>query len=81
MKWAEERVLCQKTSLSFEHMFSEHLLQIRHRAGPGDDSGDGSGTTPPPRGGILEQETDQGGYLLIHHDQCKGSVGTHRRGA
>lgn len=36
---------------------------------------------PPPRGGILEQETDQGGYLLIHHDQCKGSVGTHRRGA
>ena len=53
MKWAEERVLCQKTSLSFEHMFSEHLLQIRHRAGPGDDSGDGSGTTPPPPGGAF----------------------------
>ena len=72
MKWAEERVLCQKTSLSFEHIFSEHLLQARHCAGPGDDSGDGSGTTPP--GNILDQETDQGGHLLIHHDQCKGSV-------
>ena len=72
MKWAEERVLCQKTSSSFEHIFSEHLLQAWHCAGPGDDSGDGSGTTPP--GNILDRETDQGGHLLIHHDQCKGSV-------
>ena len=62
MKWAEERVLCQKTSLSFEHMFSEHLLQIRHRAGPGDDSGDGSGITPPPQGGHFRAR-DRSGRL------------------